>query len=148
MLDAAGPSGRAVQGVGLRLLACWDRGFESHRGHGCLVCCECCVLSGRGLCDELITRSEDIDILLTVHLSIIYYLFPTWYTAFLSTYNICYPLSSTCFRPHRPIIRRSKLYMQLMVSSPSADVLVVWPLRKNSFSTAARQRHRQRRRVP
>jgi len=20
------------------------------------VCCECCVLSGRGLCDELITR--------------------------------------------------------------------------------------------
>jgi len=23
------------------------------------VCCECCVLSGRGLCDELITRSED-----------------------------------------------------------------------------------------
>ena len=23
------------------------------------VCCECCVLSGRGLCDELITRLED-----------------------------------------------------------------------------------------
>jgi hypothetical protein len=23
-----------------------------------LVCCECCVLSGRGLCDELITRPE------------------------------------------------------------------------------------------
>jgi len=23
------------------------------------VCCECCVLSGRGLCDELITRPED-----------------------------------------------------------------------------------------
>jgi hypothetical protein len=22
------------------------------------VCCECCVLSGRGLCDELITRLE------------------------------------------------------------------------------------------
>jgi hypothetical protein len=22
------------------------------------VCCECCVLSGRGLCDELITRPE------------------------------------------------------------------------------------------
>jgi len=32
----------------------------------------------------------------------------------LSTYNICYPLSSTCFRPHRPIIRSSKLYMQPM----------------------------------
>jgi len=23
------------------------------------VCCECSVLSGRGLCDELITRSEE-----------------------------------------------------------------------------------------
>ena len=23
------------------------------------VCCECCVLSGRSLCDELITRSEE-----------------------------------------------------------------------------------------
>ena len=54
-------------------------------------------------------------------------LFPTWYTVFPSTYNICYPLSSTCFRPHRPIIRRSKLYMQPIVFSPSADVFVVRP---------------------
>jgi hypothetical protein len=23
------------------------------------VCCECCVLSGRGLCDVLITRPEE-----------------------------------------------------------------------------------------
>jgi hypothetical protein len=23
------------------------------------VCCMCCVLSGRGLCDKLITRSEE-----------------------------------------------------------------------------------------
>jgi hypothetical protein len=23
------------------------------------VCCECCTLSGRGLCDELITRPEE-----------------------------------------------------------------------------------------
>jgi hypothetical protein len=23
------------------------------------VCCECCVLSSRGLCDELITRTEE-----------------------------------------------------------------------------------------
>jgi len=50
-----------------------------------------------------------------------------------STYSICYPLSSTCFRPHRPIIRRSKLYMQPVVLSPSADVFVVWPLRKEFF---------------
>ena len=40
-------------------------------------------------------------------------------------------LSSTCFRPHRPIMR-SKLYMQPMVFSPTADVFVVRPLRKNS----------------
>jgi hypothetical protein len=48
----AGPSGRAVWGVGLRPLACWDCGFESQRGDGCL-------LSDRGLCDELITRPEE-----------------------------------------------------------------------------------------
>jgi hypothetical protein len=38
-------SGRTVQGVGLRPLACWDCGFESYRGHGGLsvvsvVCCQ------------------------------------------------------------------------------------------------------------
>ena len=43
--SCAGPSGCAVWGVGLRQLACWDRGFESHLGHGCLsvvnvVCCQ------------------------------------------------------------------------------------------------------------
>jgi hypothetical protein len=47
----AGTSGRAAPCfifiiiVGLRPLACWDFGFESHRGHGCLsivsvVCCQ------------------------------------------------------------------------------------------------------------
>ena len=41
----ARPSGRAAQAVGLRPLACWDCGFESHREHGCLsvvsvVCCQ------------------------------------------------------------------------------------------------------------
>jgi len=46
-------SGRAVYGVGLRPLACWDCGFESHRRAWMYVCCECCVLSGRGLCDYL-----------------------------------------------------------------------------------------------
>jgi len=30
------------------------------------VCCECCVLSGRGLCDELITRPEESYRLLCV----------------------------------------------------------------------------------
>jgi hypothetical protein len=28
----ADPSGRAVYGVGLWALVCWDRGFESRRG--------------------------------------------------------------------------------------------------------------------
>jgi len=35
----AGPSGRAVQGVVLRPLACWDCWREFHRD----VCSECCV---------------------------------------------------------------------------------------------------------
>ena len=30
-----------------------------HRGAWIFVCCECRVLSGRGLCDELITRPEE-----------------------------------------------------------------------------------------
>ena len=30
------------------------------------VCCDCCVLSGRGLCDELITRPEESYRLLCV----------------------------------------------------------------------------------
>ena len=47
------------------------------------------------------------------------------------TYSICYPLSCICFRPHRPIIRRSKFYMQPVVLSSSADVFVMWPLRKD-----------------
>ena len=33
-----------LNNVGLRPLACWDCGFESHRGHGCLSCVSvvCC----------------------------------------------------------------------------------------------------------
>jgi hypothetical protein len=56
--EVADPSGRAVWGVGLRPLACWVCGFESREGYGCLFC-ECCVLSGRGLCVGLITRPEE-----------------------------------------------------------------------------------------
>jgi hypothetical protein len=32
--------------------------FESRRGHD-FAYCECCVLSGRGLCDELNSRLEE-----------------------------------------------------------------------------------------
>ena len=31
----------------------------SNLAGGMDVCCECCVLLGRGLCDELITRTEE-----------------------------------------------------------------------------------------
>ena len=37
---------------------CWVCGFESRR-RAWLFCCECCMLSGRGICDELITRTEE-----------------------------------------------------------------------------------------
>jgi hypothetical protein len=56
--DMADPSGRAVYGIDLRPLANWDCGYESRLGHGCLSC-GCCVLSGRGLCDGLVTRLEE-----------------------------------------------------------------------------------------
>ena len=36
-------------------LACWDCGSECHQGYGCLLW----VLSGKGLCNELITRPEE-----------------------------------------------------------------------------------------
>ena len=39
-----------------RLLRSWVR---IPLGAWMSVCCECCVLSGRGLCDELITRPEE-----------------------------------------------------------------------------------------
>ena len=66
---SAGPSGRVVKGVVFGRSPA-EFGFESRpggRGHGCLsvvstdylVCCECCVLSERGLCDELITRPQE-----------------------------------------------------------------------------------------
>ena len=40
----------------VRLLRLWVR---VPLGAWTFVCCECCVLSGRGLCDELITRPEE-----------------------------------------------------------------------------------------
>jgi len=41
-----GPSGHAVWGGGLRPLACWDCGLESHQGHRCLavVSVVCCMI--------------------------------------------------------------------------------------------------------
>jgi hypothetical protein len=53
------PIGRAVWGVGQRPLACWDRGFESHRGHGCLsvVSVVCCQVGVSATSRTLVQRS-------------------------------------------------------------------------------------------
>ena len=62
--------------IRLLILTCrsqWPRGLRCSSTATCMlkswvlippgawmsVCCECCVLSGRGLCDELITRPEE-----------------------------------------------------------------------------------------
>jgi hypothetical protein len=50
------PHGLRRRSAAARLLRLWVRITP---GAGMFVCCECCVLSGRGLCDELITRPEE-----------------------------------------------------------------------------------------
>jgi len=64
----ADPGGRAVWGVGLGRLYCWDWGIESRGVRWCVlldlcvlsvVCCECCVRWSRGLFVGLITCPEE-----------------------------------------------------------------------------------------
>ena len=50
------PGGLRRRSSAARLLRSWVR---IPPGAWMFVCCECCVLSGRGLCDELITRPEE-----------------------------------------------------------------------------------------
>jgi hypothetical protein len=50
------PSGLSRRSTTARLLRSWVR---IPSGAWMSVCCECCVLSGRGLCDELTTLPED-----------------------------------------------------------------------------------------
>jgi hypothetical protein len=50
------PHGLRRRSAAARLLILWVR---IQPGAWMFVCCECCVLSGRGLCDELITRPEE-----------------------------------------------------------------------------------------
>jgi hypothetical protein len=50
------PRGLRRRSAAARLLRLWVR---VPRMAWISVCCECCVLSGRGLCDELITRPEE-----------------------------------------------------------------------------------------
>jgi len=50
------PCGLRRRSAAVRLLRLWA-GIPS--GAWTFVCCECCVLSDTGLCDELITRPEE-----------------------------------------------------------------------------------------
>ena len=50
------PRGLRRRSAAARLLRSWVR---IPPGAWTFVCCECCVLSGRGLCDELTTRPEE-----------------------------------------------------------------------------------------
>ena len=50
------PRGLRRRSVAARLLRSWVR---IPPGAWMFFCCECCVLSGRGLCNELITRPEE-----------------------------------------------------------------------------------------
>ena len=50
------PRGLRRRSLAARLLRLWVRILL---GAWMFVCCECCVLSGRGLCDGLIIRSEE-----------------------------------------------------------------------------------------
>jgi hypothetical protein len=50
------PRGLRRRSAVARLLRSWVRILP---GAWMFVCCECCVLSGRDLCDELITRPEE-----------------------------------------------------------------------------------------
>jgi hypothetical protein len=50
------PHGLRRSSTAARLLGLW---VHIPPGAWMIVCCDCCVLSGRGLCDELITRPEE-----------------------------------------------------------------------------------------
>jgi len=50
------PLGLRRRSSAARLVRLWIR---IPPGAWMFVCCECCVLSGRGLCDELITRPKE-----------------------------------------------------------------------------------------
>ena len=57
------PRGLRRRSTAARLLRLWVR---IPPGAWMFICCECCVLSGRGLCDEQITRPEEYYRLLCV----------------------------------------------------------------------------------
>jgi hypothetical protein len=60
--------GRAVYGVGMRPLTCWDCGFESPRGHGCLslLSFECYRVEDSATGRSLIQESYQVCVFLSV----------------------------------------------------------------------------------
>jgi len=52
------PHGLRFGSAAARVLGLWVR-IPRVRGAWMFVCCECCVLSGKGLCIGLITRPEE-----------------------------------------------------------------------------------------
>jgi len=58
LFDVANPNGRAVWGVGLQSLVCWEWVWVPP-GAWISVSCECCVLSDEGLCVGPITCPEE-----------------------------------------------------------------------------------------
>jgi len=56
MRQSQWPCSQRRRSTAARLLRLWVR---IPPGAWIFVCCECCVLSGRDLCDELITRPEE-----------------------------------------------------------------------------------------
>ena len=59
MTDKVDPSGRAVLRRGSAAACLLGLRVRIPPGAWIFVCCECRVLSGRGLCDELITHPEE-----------------------------------------------------------------------------------------
>ena len=57
--QTADPQGRAIYDEGLKTLYCWNRGFESRLGHGCLSLAFVVCFESSSLCDELTIRSEE-----------------------------------------------------------------------------------------
>jgi len=66
MSAATDPSGRAVCGVGLLSLTCWDCGFESRRGHRCssLVFVVCYQVEVSALSLSPVQRSSAVCVIL------------------------------------------------------------------------------------
>jgi len=67
------------------------------------VCCECCVLSGRGLCDELVTRPDEscrlcCVVVCDLETSWMRKPWPTGACWTKNKYNVlCYLFAATCF---------------------------------------------------